>query len=91
MGETRIRAFDFEHLCLTGFSSTPADLGEIPPEGTYSLQVAVCDYIEEEGERDSLIRGKIDLLHSGSEDPTQISWSFTPVLSVGNQSNDSGI
>ena len=69
-------------LCLQGFDSTPAELGSLAPDGSYRFVVAVCDYIEETGERDEEISGQIQISHSGTNSPLTIDWSFTPVFQV---------
>ena len=84
-----LEEFDFEHLCLQGFSSVPANLNEIPAGGAYVLVVGVCDYIEEQGERDSLVSAEIIVEHTGESSPLSIGWSFTPKLNIG--SDDSGM
>ena len=76
-----ITNFDFEHLCLQGFSEIPADLGSINPGSSYALYVSVCDYIEENGERDDLIEGEITIEYNDKY-TLQIPWSFTPVLNL---------
>jgi hypothetical protein len=74
--------FDNIHLCLTGLDGTPQSLGTLEPDQTYNLLVGVCDYIEEEGERDTEISGTIEIVHTGVESPEVITWSFTPVFII---------
>ena len=71
---------DSDHLCMQGFDSAPESLGALEEEQTYTLVVSVCNYIEEEGERDQEITGQIEISHSGNNSPVQIDWSFTPVF-----------
>ena len=77
-----ILSFDFERLCLEGYTSVPASLSDLSPDSKFTLLISVCDYIEEAGERDDLLEGMIDIDYGGS-DVLQIPWSFTPVLNIG--------
>lgn len=81
-----ITDFDFNHLCLLGFSDLPADLGSLSPDSSYSAMVSVCDYIEENGERDDLLQGTITVAYN-EKYTLSIPWSFTPILDV---SQDTG-
>jgi hypothetical protein len=69
-------------LCLQGFDKTPADLGSLDAGSSYSFVVAVCDYVEETGERDEEISGQIEISHSGTNSPITVDWSFTPVFLI---------
>ena len=73
--------FDFEHLCLEGYTSVPATLSSLSESSKFTLLVSVCDYIEEAGERDDLLTGDI-VIDYGGEETLQIPWSFTPVLNI---------
>ena len=77
-----LRGFDDKHLCLTGLEGKAQDLGTLEPEQSYALRVGVCDYIEEDGERDTLISGQIEITHTGANSPVYINWSFTPVIVI---------
>ena len=77
-----------KRLCLQGFDGTSADLGSLAADTSYSFVVSVCDYIEETGERDEEITGQIEILHSGSNSPLTVNWSFTPVFQI--EQHDTG-
>jgi hypothetical protein len=77
--------FDTSHLCLAGFESFPVELDPLPSESYSSLMVSVCDYIEENGERDDLIEGILQIEYDKLS--SSIPWSFTPTLDL---SEDSG-
>ena len=77
-----LSVFNDVYLCLTGLDGKPQELGTLEPEQSYSLRVGVCDYIEENGERDTLISGQIEITHSGKNSPVSIDWSFTPVIVI---------
>jgi len=76
-------AFDFDHLCLDGFSSIPIEIPELNPGSSYVLTVGVCDYNRETGERDDVITGEIGIEHDGTNSPTVISWQFVPIEDLG--------
>ena len=75
---------DCNHLCLQSFTETPASLlqGSLSPGETFNVVVSVCNYIEQAGERDDNITGKIQVSFSGSDKPIYIDWSFTPVQNI---------
>lgn len=79
-----ILSFDFDSLCLSGFTEPPIDLGELEPENEFILTLGVCGY-NEEGGRDVLVEGSIDI--SYGKETLNIPWSFTPVFNI---SNDTG-
>jgi len=81
-------SFDFERLCLQGYTSVPASLSSLSPDSKFTLLVSVCDYIEEAGERDDLLEGSIEIEYGG-EASLSIPWSFTPILDIGGP-EDSG-
>ena len=78
--ELILQDFDADHLCMQGFGSTPENLGELEEGQTYTLVTGVCNYIEEQGERDTEITGQIEIQHSGQNSPLFIEWSFTPIF-----------
>jgi hypothetical protein len=80
-----ITDFDTAHLCLAGFESFPIELDPISSDSSYSLMVSVCDYIEEDGERDDLLEGAIQIEYGKLS--RSIPWSFTPTLDL---SDDTG-
>ena len=74
-------SFDFERLCLEGFTSVPAALNSISSNSTFTLLVSVCGYLEEAGERDDLLSGSIEIDY-GADTYLSVPWSFTPVLNI---------
>jgi len=80
-----IYGFDFDHLCLAGFSSVPAEIGDMEPEDEFLLTVGVCDYAPDNGERDSTVEGVIEI--SYEKEILSIPWTFIPVLGL---TEDSG-
>jgi hypothetical protein len=89
-GETTVSAeivsFNFDFLCLSGFTTTPADIGELEPDSEFILSVGVCGYAVEEG-TGNLTTGSIDVDYD--KETLSIPWSFTPVLTIPGQ-EDSG-
>ena len=74
-----IGSMDINLVCLQGFSDIPADLGSLSPGNSYTIAVAVCDYIPEQG-TDTQLSGSIQIDHDGENDPFMIPWTFTPVM-----------
>lgn len=81
--KAEIQGFDFELLCLSGFTELPVELGELEPDNEFILTIGVCNY-NEEGGRDIMVEGNIEV---GYDNETlDIPWSFTPVFNIGNDS-----
>lgn len=70
---------DDQRLCFDGIETIPSQLSVLEPEATYTLRVGVCDYIEENGERDSELSGLLSFEVDGAPGP-EVPWSFIPVL-----------
>ena len=68
------------------FSELPIDLGSLTRDSSYSAVVSVCDYIEENGERDDLLEGSITIEYNDKY--THSLPGLTPVLNI---SEDTGI
>ncbi len=81
--EAQLSRFDFDHLCLLGFSSVPTALDTLGPGGTYALEVGVCGYSAENGERDGVVTGEIGVSAPEMDGEATASWSFTPVVRSG--------
>ena len=71
---------DLTHLCVEGFTNIPTNVSKLSPNDRFVFLVSVCDYIEENGERDDLLTGAI-LLDDGTS-TYEVPWSFTPVLDI---------
>ena len=80
--ELELSGFDFDLLCLQGFTESPASLGRLGPGQTYSLVVGVCNYVPENGMGNQL-DGTITVTHTGEGGELAVPWSFTPVRLIG--------
>jgi hypothetical protein len=80
--ELVLEELDFDHLCAPGFTGAPASLGLLSGGQSFSLFIGVCDYIEEEGERDTEVSGQVRFSAEGIDEIPVVPWSFTPVLSL---------
>jgi len=80
--EVTLAGFDFERLCLAGYSTVPTDLPTIAPGSTWLFDLGVCAYISEEGDRGTTVRGEIGLETNGENGVLVIPWSFMPVVQV---------
>jgi hypothetical protein len=76
-----VTGIDLEHLCVAGFEGSVIDLPSLSPMSVYVLNIAVCAYSAEAGERDTVISGELSLGGQGVE-PVSLPWSFTPVLGI---------
>ena len=70
---------DDQRLCFDGIEAIPSQLSVLEPEATFTLRVGVCDYIEENAERDSELNGLLSFETDGEPGP-EVPWSFIPVL-----------
>lgn len=75
---------DLVHLCLEGFNEgmIPAELPVLAPDQDYSLFFSVCAYVEEDGERDTLVSGDVVIETDGDPERILLPWSFTPVRNI---------
>ena len=80
--ELSLEVYDDVHICLDGLDASSQSLGSLEPEQSYSLLVGACGYQPDQGERDKEITGSITISHTGANSPTEIAWSFTPVLII---------
>ena len=80
---------DFDRLCVFGIteSMVPYSWPSIDPGNSILVQIGVCAYLAEEGERDTLISDELVLRSEDHGGEVRIPWSFTPVI---NQSIDTG-
>jgi len=76
---------DFDRLCVLGITENmvPYSWPELAPGKSVLVQIRVCAYMAEEGDRDTLIEGEISLRSYGPEGDVGIPWSFTPVIDQG--------
>ena len=80
-----VSGFDSEYFCLLGQERDSISLSNLEPNQIFSVSVSVCDYIEENGQRDEELNGTFEIF-----DETQgtqkkigtINWSFTPVINI---------
>lgn len=79
----QIPNFDQTHLCMEGWDGHegPIELPTLDPDAWYLLVVGVCGY--ETGERDSEVRGSIQLVNDGQDPLVTLPWSFTPIRDLG--------
>ena len=81
--EVSISNFDWEHLCLQGYSeSSELELPTLTVGDSFILRPSVCKYLPENGERDTEVSGSINInATSGKNSLTvNVPWVFTPVL-----------
>ncbi|MBM73917.1 MAG: hypothetical protein CMK59_00845 [Proteobacteria bacterium] len=75
--------FDWEHLCLQGYSqSSLIELPTLSENSSFVLQPSVCNYLPENGERDTEVSGSIELSVNAKRQSfiLEIPWQFVPVL-----------
>lgn len=73
---------DVDHLCIQGFTTftPPYDLGVLPEGGTYTFEVAACDY--QPGERDSEVSTRILVGTDGVPAQIEIPVRFVPTRTI---------
>ena len=79
--------FDWDYLCLVGFSDTgeTLELATLSGQTSFVVQLSVCNYNPDQGERDTEVSGQILLKAEQEKQTTELTlpWSFTPVLRFG--------
>ncbi len=85
-----IEDFDFDHLCIEGFADNPVELPPLNVGQFLTLNIGVCGYDVESGERDTLIRGTVDLDDNSLDGPASVPFQFTPVVDQSTGGDDTG-
>jgi hypothetical protein len=76
---------DFDRLCLLGITEQmlPYSYPPLGPGRSLLVQVGVCSYLAEEGDRDTLIEGEVVLESDKPVGQVSLPWSFTPIIHLG--------
>ena len=76
---------DFDRLCLLGISQemVPYTWPDLAPGKSLLVQIGICAYMAEEGDRDTLIEDEVVLRSYDPAGDITISWSYTPVVDQG--------
>lgn len=85
-----ISDFDFDHLCIQGYDSNPVELPPLNAEQMLTVNIGVCGYDVEAGERDTLVRGSIDFDAGPLKEPRSVAFQFTPVVDQGSADDTGG-
>ena len=83
-----LQSFDFDRLCLDGFSAAPVLVPTLDPGSSYVFTVGVCGYVAEDGDRDSVVSGSLDFEAVDLDGTQSVSWSYTPTIDI--DQDDSG-
>ena len=82
-----LTSFDWDHLCLVGFSNSgeTLELATLTGQTSFVVQLSVCNYNPDQGERDTEVSGQFLLQAEQEKKTTELAlpWSFTPVLRFG--------
>ena len=73
---------DHDRLCVLGISAAmlPYEFPELDPGQSILVQLGVCAYLAEEGDRDTLIADEVILTSDKPPGQVSIPWSFTPTI-----------
>jgi hypothetical protein len=89
MGEKQISlfvsGFNKEYFCVLGEEEDSVSIEKLETNQIFEVSVSICDYIEENGERDTNITGEFQLFEQNDSTNTvvgTINWSFTPVINL---------
>ena len=76
---------DHDRLCVLGISAEmlPYEFPELDPGQSILVQLGVCAYLAEEGDRDTLIADEVILRSDKPAGQVSIPWSFTPTVIQG--------
>ena len=80
-----VLGFNTEYFCIVGEDGSEITISDLEPSQIFEISVAVCDYIEEEGQRDEFLEGEFEILDQTKNSPERIGsieWSFTPVVNI---------
>ena len=76
---------DHDRLCVLGISAEmlPYEFPQLDPGQSILVQLGVCAYLAEEGDRDTLIADEVVLSIDKPAGQISIPWSFTPTVIQG--------
>ena len=76
---------DFDRLCLLGITEQmlPYTWPDLAPGKSLLVQIGICAYMAEEGDRDTLIEDDVVLRSYDPPGDVKIPWSYTPIVDLG--------
>ena len=79
-----VSGFDKEYFCVVGETEEDfVNITELESNQIFEISVSVCNYIEENGERDTEISGTFQIFDQNKkQDIGSIEWSFTPIIQI---------
>jgi hypothetical protein len=79
-----VSGFDREYFCVVGEEENDfINITDLEPNQIFEISVSVCNYMEEEGQRDQEISGQFQISDQRkNKDIGHIDWSFTPVIQI---------
>ena len=79
-----VSGFNKEYFCVVGETENDfINIEELNPNQIFEISVSVCNYIEENGERDTEISGTFQIFDSNNnKDVGSIDWNFTPIIQI---------
>ena len=79
-----VSGFNKEYFCVVGETEDDfVNITELESNQIFEISVSVCNYIEENGERDTEISGTFQIFDQNKkQDIGSIEWSFTPIIQI---------
>ena len=79
-----VSGFNKEYFCVVGeLENSFIDISELEPNQIFEISVSVCNYVEENGERDTKISGQFQIFDEIQyKNIGSIDWSFTPIIQI---------
>ena len=79
-----VSGFNKEYFCVIGQTENDfVNIEVLNPNQIFEISVAICNYIEENGERDTEISGTFQIFDSNKDTNVgSIDWSFTPIIQI---------
>ena len=79
-----VSGFNKEYFCVVGETEDDfINITELESNQIFEISVSVCNYIEENGERDTEISGTFQIFDQNkNQDIGSIEWSFTPIIQI---------
>tara|TARA_B100000925_G_C21780567_1_gene376039 strand:- start:50 stop:466 length:417 start_codon:yes stop_codon:yes gene_type:complete len=79
-----VSGFNKEYFCVVGETESDfVNITELESNQIFEISVSVCNYIEENGERDTDISGTFQITDQAkNNDIGSIDWSFTPTIQI---------
>ena len=80
-----VSGFNSEYFCIKNADTDFIEIDDLYTNQIFEVSVSVCDYMEENGQRDEYVEGQFEIFDETKDSKKkigEINWSFTPVIHI---------